>query len=698
MTLLTNNVSLLCDDDVDGAHKAAMASFWNRIKPFFHKKVIRSIELEIVRVGSVVFTQAQIVEVESLQKSDASPMKNGEPSCSDVGSGMDVDTPLEQELASPKGTDAMTDNSVKESNAEIDSNHVTRCVKQIQHSLGELADADSKANMTREVRAAPVAISVLSMENTSRDFGILARRWLSQIMSPPNLEGSFVFELPETTDGTQCSIALDARYRALPYPADSPAAAGMLADLQWISSCTMEAVQLVPISCVDANLLFGVSMVVTPAFQNDVNRFKEMKALAYVLFQELRNKDVALLLQAKGPDECSKSNFGPPLHHASHQTFLLMPQDVTPQVTGVEASLFRYVNADQLLSVGSIELYTYSVDDQLEAITGYVESALEMLPNNLINPLVNDEVRILRDIERMVISDSMANPAPAKGIDVDGEKAWTDTSGVGSLVQPEAVGPAVTTSTTDSDEEAFSGVAVNMSDSKELAGNSSDGVDEVMSPPEVNAESRNKAKLDPCTEALQSKQDEKVERNINRRKQKTKRALPSRSPMKEQFQLPPRSIKPSPEATDDISEVAPATVSSLMRRQVLGPSRKATSKSACDNVIGLQESEDEISEFPATPKDQNTLDQLTATQEQALGRLLLEEDSDDDGWKGYAGVEFCNKSSVNPPASAKSKHGTPESSSDDEDLLRPAKRQSFQKAAFVFLEKLTDTDSDPEFS
>lgn len=259
MTLLTNNVSLLCDDDVDGAHKAAMASFWNRIKPFFHKKVIRSIELEIVRVGSVVFTQAQIVEVESLQKSDASPMKNGEPSCSDVGSGMDVDTPLEQELASPKGTDAMNDNSVKESNAENDSTHVTRCVKQIQHSLGELADADSKANMAREVRAAPVAISVLSMENTSRDFGILARRWLSQIMSPPNLEGSFVFELPETTDGTQCSIALDARYRAVPYPADSPAAAGMLADLQWISSCTMEAVQLVPISCVDANLLFGVS-------------------------------------------------------------------------------------------------------------------------------------------------------------------------------------------------------------------------------------------------------------------------------------------------------------------------------------------------------------------------------------------------------------------------------------------------------
>ena len=40
----------------------------------------------------------------------------------------------------------------------------------------------------------------------------------------------------------------------------------------------MDAVQLVPISCADANLLYGVSMVATPVFQNNVTQYKEMKA------------------------------------------------------------------------------------------------------------------------------------------------------------------------------------------------------------------------------------------------------------------------------------------------------------------------------------------------------------------------------------------------------------------------------------
>jgi hypothetical protein len=679
ITLLTNNVSLFCDDDVDGAHKAAMASFWNRITPFFHKRFIQSIELEIVRVGSVVFTKAEIIGVENSMKGDSSSMHIQIPSCSKVGSGMDVDSPQAQVIASPKDTDGI-DTRMQESNEENDSTRVTRCVKQINHSLGELADADSKANRTREMRAVPVAISALSMENTSRDFGILARRWLSQIMSPPDLQGSFVFELPETTDGTQCSIALDAKYRALPYPADSAAAAGMLADLHWISSCTMEAVQLVPISCVDANLLFGVSMVVTPTFQNDVNRYKEMKALAHVLFQELRGKDAALLLRGKGQDKSSESQFGPPLHHASNQTFLLMSQDVSPDLSGVEASLFRYVNADQLLSMGSIELYTSSIDDQLEAFAAYVESALEMLPNNFINPLVNDEVRILREMERVAISESISKTSPPKGMEIDGEKCWTDTSGVGSLVQQEAVGSVVTASTNDSNEVSFGG------DFKELAGNYSDGKDKVMSTPEGNNDSNEK---------------KKIERKVKRRTQKTRRALPSRTPMNEKFHLPSRAIKPSPYATDDISEVAPATVSSLMRRRTLGPVKSGTMvkpSSTCDDVFGSQGSDDEISEFPATPKEQNTLDQLTATQELALGQLLIEDDSDDDDWKGYAGIGSCKMSSVTSPPSTESMHDTTENSSDDEISCHPAKRQSFQKAASVFLERLTDTDSDPEFS
>ena len=705
ITLLTNNVALLCDDDMDGAHKAAMASFWNRIRPFFHKRIIRSIELEVVHAGSVVFTQNGDIGVDCSHKNDSPSINSPSPSNAENDSGIDTCTRRER-VPSPMDDDVMTDFNGKESDAEKDSIHGARCVEHIQHYIAELADVDFKANRAREVTAMPVTVSVAFMENTNRGFGVLARRWLSKIMSPPNLNGSFVIELPETIDGTQCSIALDAKYRALPYAADSSAAAGLLADLQWMSSCTMDAVQLVPISCVDANLLYGVSMVVTPAFQNDVTQYKEMKALAHGLFHQLREKDVALLLQAKGPDECIASHFGPPLHHASHQTFLLMTQDVSTCVPGFEASLFRYVNADQLLSVGSIEPCTPSDDDLMEPITAYIESALEMLPNNLINPLVNDEVRILREIESMAISDSIAKTSSTEAMEIDKEEAWTDISGVGSLVQPEAVSP-VEASTAECDASALCGAPAMISTLKEVAvvggvidlpNTSSDALDKVMSPPGVNRSlhSKTKKKID------RSLSNQNPAKSVKRHRLKTKPALPSRSPPKKRPQFPLVSIKRSPDSMDDVSEVAQTTVTSLMNRRTLsGPLTSGTktkaSASGYDNAAS-QESNDEICEFPATPKEKNTLDKLTATQELALGQLLSEDDSDDDHWKGNAGAGECNKSLVDPPDSVGLKLSTTDSSSDDEISAHLARRQSFQRAASVFMDTLTDTDSDPEFS
>ena len=53
VTLLTNNLSLLCDQNIDGAHKAAFTSFWNRVRPFFQKNLVQSIEMEIVEIATV---------------------------------------------------------------------------------------------------------------------------------------------------------------------------------------------------------------------------------------------------------------------------------------------------------------------------------------------------------------------------------------------------------------------------------------------------------------------------------------------------------------------------------------------------------------------------------------------------------------------------------------------------------------------
>ena len=586
---------------------------------------------------------------------------------------------------------------------------VARCVQQIRQHLVELADADYKADRNREEAVTPVLLSVMLLENTHRDFGVLGRRWLSQVMSPPDLKGSITFELPETMDGTQCAISLDVKYRALPYPADAPAAAGMLADLQLLSSSSLEVVQLVPVSCVDANLLFGVSMEVLPGFQNDEDRFKEMKALVHVLFKQLRDKDAALLLQAKGPDRDKVSDFGPPLHHTCNQTYLLMAQDLgsLSQAQGAaptpfEASLFRYVNAEQMLSVGSANLYVPEVgDDILEQFNEYVECSFELLQNSLINPLFNDELRILREMERMAISETSANTAKPKKMEVDGE--WSDKSGIGSMVKPGAARTnenraAEPTKVEEDEWHDKSGIGATRglgSSSKDSSGG-----------------------INKATPTATTKQ----------KKSKVALSAKSKKEEEEEWHDAVASVNPSQDSVHEISEAVTTLTGLMQRRKFAGPSKKGNTKEAktridISGVFGSHDSLDDISEAPGsqdslgdisepaprTPKEKTTLDQLTQTQKSALGQLLCSDEDSDDDWKGYKGVGYLEQSNAKASGSADNNNTTPstkaegessDSSSEDEIFVHK-NRKSSEKATHMvktFLEGLTDTDSDPEFA
>ena len=91
MTLLTNNVSLFCDDDMHGAHKAAIRSFWSRIRQFFHNNSVRSIELVIVHTGTVTQHKEPLV-TETLHRTGSMDVESRAPKGTGGDSMMVTDT------------------------------------------------------------------------------------------------------------------------------------------------------------------------------------------------------------------------------------------------------------------------------------------------------------------------------------------------------------------------------------------------------------------------------------------------------------------------------------------------------------------------------------------------------------------------------------------------------------------------------
>lgn len=412
ITLFTYDASLLCDASMED-HKFALTRFWNRIRPHFHKNQLATIDIVLFHTGTVVAVGQQ----EHPPKQEIKTVDNK------IADGIE----LSSEDESTK---------LKTANDAVSS---------LRRNLVDLAEADYKTDRNREHPVTPVSISVLLVER-DESFGKISRRWTKRILSPPNLTRSISFALPEMSDGTQCSIFLDLSFRLLPYPID--VARGLLEDLRLLSSSIIEVIQVCPLSTVDANLLFGVAMEAIPGFQREEDRYREMKALVYVLFKKLRLKDIALLLRATPMHNVSSpsSSYGSPLHHTHHQTYLLSAEDfpATTQkslsqvaIEGnpplpVRGSLYRYGNADQMVIVGGGELYTPEVDTEtLDQLNDYIEASIDFFPNSDINPLVNEGERMLiNEVKHMKLVREVTN---ADKIFDESEK-WSDKTGIGSTV------------------------------------------------------------------------------------------------------------------------------------------------------------------------------------------------------------------------------------------------------------------------
>jgi hypothetical protein len=728
VTLVTNDVALFCDSE----HKEAVQKFWNRMRPFFHKNNLRSIELVVMQTGTVTVLAP---ETESMAVFEGNEDK------------------LENEMNDVAPVDKdQQDNAAKSKKAPATS--VAQCAQQIRQYMTELERADYKVDRGREDAVTPISMSLSLCDNNSRSFTSIGRRWMSQLLSPPDLKGNISFELPETMDGTQCSISLDVRYRLLPYAADSPSIRGMLADLDLLSSSTIETMQLVPVSCIDANLLFGVAMEVLPGFQNDEDRFHEMKGLVYVLLKQLRDKDVALLLRSKSPFH-AKSTFGKPLHHMCHQTYLLMAQDFPDTklsqeeaTVPLEASLFRYGNADQLISVDSTaDLYTPEDSILLSQLHDYVDSALDMIPKDSINPLVIEEVRVLREMEKMTLVEGAAahaavpaannNKSAAASQDQDIEMDdWNDTSGVGSLVvkessediiQATAITPVVDSKEVRkmhaewNDETGVGALTVKLSQAQE-------GIDDGDLPITIKPKTKDVVK---ATKTLKANKRTKANKTASPKSVVSKVAAQLACEKKSQdaTELQQEYDIDSAEAMTRATPLQKSDTTSVPKQKKTAPKNggKESSRSAdaLDDISepGSQDSLDDISEngAPAITMTQHKQDKSSI-----FDQLTSSDESEDD-WKGYKGVGFgasqktkcitatpswslrmvskagapTTKQRTNTNKGGDEDSGSTSSSSDDDDdaLFSNMFKESstnMQSPAAALLQSFDDTDSDTD--
>jgi hypothetical protein len=357
ITILTSDASLFCDTN-KGSHKTGVDKFWKQVTPFFRDAKVGRIQIVFAKTGSLA----------------SSPVNK--------------ENTLDEDGGVSIGANTDDDSSLKRNHEMI----VTNCVHAIQAQMAARANADYEARRhLANDGDSPVDITFSAIDNSPVGYQYLSRQIVRDSLLVQGLRGRLELDLPETLDGTQCAVSLDVSYQVFPFAVDSPESKRLSTDLQALASSKMEVVQLVPLSSIDASLLFGLPMQVRAALVNDFNQFQEMEVLVRSLFRLLCEREWALLLRHSSAKAMDGSKSG--LFDFSEQTFILMGKELPKTVSDAPNSgvLYHYANADQLLADPTATSKTSMVDDEMESqYVDYVERALECLECNPVNPLHMD--------------------------------------------------------------------------------------------------------------------------------------------------------------------------------------------------------------------------------------------------------------------------------------------------------------------
>jgi len=347
ITIVTTDVALFCDTNAQ-AHTTAVERFVETVAPF---------PLDSIQI--IVTTTASL----GLQEEESEPKDNSNSNGEAVQAG---------------GASA----------AQSHTNAVNHCIDTIQAKLDELECAVTARHGVGAKVGGAVSMTFAVIESSPVGFRFLSRQWVREALLEQRTAGRLRFDLPETMEGTQCSVSLETGYQIFPFSIESPQATMLLVDLRCLSS-NMEVLQLVPLSSIDASLLFGVPISVRAGLESDYAQYQEMEALVRSLFKMLQDREQAIVLRAPSDAKPSNGLFG---SSSTEQLFVLMAQEPPESLgeTPTTGLLFRFAHADNLLaessSAAGLNVLNGNTDLELQ-YSEYIEEALAGLTCSPFNPL-----------------------------------------------------------------------------------------------------------------------------------------------------------------------------------------------------------------------------------------------------------------------------------------------------------------------
>ena len=204
----------------------------------------------------------------------------------------------------------------------------------------------------------------------------LLRQWLRKLIGGSHIE----FELPETIDGSVCSIALDLEYKLLPYSLVSHEVQHMIAEANILTTLNkIEVVKVIPVQSIDASLMFGIPMIAKVGCESDAIRYLEMRKVVRQLWKWLSINDSALLLCVQ--KSCAEGDT-----FTQHYYLLLTDSPAYSEDNehthpkSINGVIFRYAIGDQILYDENNDEYRedlFNFDESDEQYFEYIERSME---------------------------------------------------------------------------------------------------------------------------------------------------------------------------------------------------------------------------------------------------------------------------------------------------------------------------------
>jgi len=396
ISILTNDFALFSDTDIE-RHRRGMDCFRDQIASYFEKGIIRSVAIIIVDTDTFALWETPTSNLAQKEIQNSTPFESHHTEEETMESLVDTDE------------NALTKENMFLSNLfHPHKLKVKDCLRSIQDRLSLFRDIESKHDEGNR-KSNPVHVRLHVMECNSISFQSLLVDWtkdaVKSIGTHQGATGGMArisFDLPSTSDGTQCSISLDLNYATFPHRLDLPN--GLWDDMKMLHESMLRIIHMAPLKDIDSALIYGVPMIAKAGSVGDLMQYKEMKGLVQQLWKYLITHQVALVLQIKHghtkqiAEHDKETGACGALYHSDRQLFLLVVEENTETASlSPHGILYRYADrSDQILHHGCNEpcesMNDAMPDSTEELYYDFIVQSLDNLQTSSINPFCQHHV------------------------------------------------------------------------------------------------------------------------------------------------------------------------------------------------------------------------------------------------------------------------------------------------------------------